>query len=79
MEVTDGVTAIGEKRDLLVELVTLGLEHLTQAPRRLRVQGLHKSTALAGGDILRILSMKGQDALAHDDFALRLFRLQLRT
>ena len=67
LKVPHGIATIGEKRDLLVPLMPLRLEHLEQAPFRLRIQGLHESKALAGGDILFVLPSEGQDALADND------------
>jgi hypothetical protein len=51
LEVTDGVTAVGEERDLLVQLHPLRLQDLKQAPFRFGVQRLHKAKALARRDL----------------------------
>ena len=48
LEVTHAIAAIGEKCDLLVELVALGLEHLEEPAFGFGVVGLDKSQTLAG-------------------------------
>jgi hypothetical protein len=63
------------KRELLVPFMSLGLQHLKETSFRFCIQSLDKLKALARGDILLILSAKGQDALTDDDFELLLFRL----
>jgi hypothetical protein len=72
LELTHRVPTIGQKRDLLVHVMALRLKHLEQAPLGLRIQGLDKPKALAGRDIRLILSAKGQEALADDDFEVTL-------
>ena len=54
LEVAHRVAAVGEKRELLVHLMALRLEHLEQAAFGLLVQGLDKPKALAGREILLI-------------------------
>ena len=47
LEVTDGVAAVRQKRDLLVQLHPLRLQDLEQAPFWCGVQRLHEAKALA--------------------------------
>jgi hypothetical protein len=55
LEVPDGIAAVREKGDLLVELVALGL-------------GLHEGKTFAGDGLLGFFpAVKGQETLARDD------------
>jgi hypothetical protein len=65
LEVADRITTIGEIRDLLVELVALGLQHLEEPAFGFLVIGLHEGKTLARDGLLGLFSpMKGQEALA---------------
>ena len=69
LEVTDSIATIGEKRDLLVELVALGLEHLEEPAFRFLVIGLHEGKTFAGDRLLGLFpTVKGQETLARNDF-----------
>jgi hypothetical protein len=57
----------------------LRFEDLEEVPFRLRIQGLDKPKALAGRDILVVVSSESEDALADDDFDMLLFSARLRT
>ena len=50
------VAAIGEKHDLLVELMPLRLEHLEQPPFGFLVIGLHEGKAFAGHRLFGLLT-----------------------
>jgi hypothetical protein len=56
LEVAHGLTTIGEKGDLLVELVPLRLEHLEQPPFRFLVIRLYKGETLTGDRRLGFLA-----------------------
>src|SRR6267142_257067 len=67
LEVPHGITAIGQKRDLLVELVALRLEHLEEATFGFLVIGLHEGKTLAGDRLLGLFpAVKGQETLARN-------------
>ena len=51
LEVADGIAAIREKRDLLVQLVALRLEHLEEAAFGFLVIRLDEGKTLAGDEI----------------------------
>src|SRR5205085_694157 len=70
LEISDRIAAIREKRELLVHLMALRLQHLEQAPFRFRIESLHKPKALAGRNIFRVLPSEGEDTLADNDFEL---------
>ena len=76
LELAHGVAAIGEKGDLLVQLVALRLEHFEQAPFGFLVKGLHEGKALAGDRLLGLLAAcERQETLAGDDLEPALLRL----
>ena len=56
LEIAHGVAAIGEKRDLLVQLVALGLEHLEEPAFGFLVIGLDEGKTLAGDGRLGLFS-----------------------
>ena len=58
LEITDRVAAIGEKRDLLVQLHPLGLEHRIEPTFGLLIQRLHEPKALARGEIVVLITSK---------------------
>ena len=63
------VAAIRQERELLVELVLLGVEHLKQAPFGFLVIGLDERKALTGDGLLgRLAPLEGQETFARDDF-----------
>src|SRR5712691_7926306 len=67
LEVAYGITAIGQKRDLLVQLVALGLEHLEEAAFGFLVIGLDESKTLAGDWRFDLFpSVKREETLARD-------------
>jgi hypothetical protein len=69
LEVPHGVAAIGEKGNLLVELVTLGLEHFEQASFGFLVISLDEGKAFAGDRLLGLLTPRErQETFAGDDF-----------
>src|SRR5262245_9278353 len=72
LEVPHGVAPVRQKRDLLVHLMALRVEHLEQAAFGLLVQGLHKPKALTGREILLSRSTNGQDAFPDDNFEVTL-------
>src|SRR5438876_11597833 len=67
LEVAHGITAIGEKGDLLVQLVALGLEHLKEAALGFLVIGLDESKTLAGDRRFGLFPpVKREETLARD-------------
>jgi hypothetical protein len=69
LEIPHGVAAVGEERDLLVQLVALRFGPLKQAAFRLLVIRLHKRKALAGDRLLGFLPpCEGQQTLPNDHF-----------
>src|SRR5215510_3486777 len=75
LEVPHGIPAIGQKRDLLIHLMPLRPQDLEEAPFWFRIQGLHKTQALAGRDLLLVVSSEGEDTFADNDFELLPFLL----
>jgi hypothetical protein len=70
LEIAYRVAPVRENRDLLVQLVALGLEHLEQAPFRLLVIGLYEGKAFIRGGLVELQApLEGQEALAGDVFA----------
>src|SRR5213592_2912984 len=68
LEVAHGIAAIGEKRDLLVQLVALGLEHLEEPAFGFGVVGLDKSKTLAGDGRFGLFPpVKREETLARND------------
>src|SRR5215475_10013099 len=68
LELPDGVPAIGEEGDLLVQLMALRLEHLVEPPFRFLVIGLDEGKAFAGhGGFGLLTPREGQEALPSDD------------
>lgn len=68
--------AVGEKGDLLIELVALGLEHPKEPAFRFLIIRLHEGKALTGDGLLRFLtSLESHEALANDDFEATLLAL----
>ena len=77
LEVAHGVAAIGEKGDLLVELVALRLEHLEEPAFGFLVIGLHEGKTLAGDRLLGLFpAVKGQETLARDHLEAALLPLR---
>ena len=76
-EIADGVAAVREKRDRLIELEPLRLQDLVQAPCRWSVQGWHEAKARAGGSLLVLIACEGARALADDALEVRLLRLPI--
>jgi hypothetical protein len=67
LEVTDGVAPIGEKRDLLIQLMALGLEHLKEPALRFLVIRLDEGKTLAGDRRRGLFApVKGEEALARN-------------
>src|SRR5215510_5274462 len=67
LKVAYGIAAIREKRDLLIELVALGLEHLEQPAFGFLIIGLDEGKTLAGDRLLGLFpTVKGQEALARN-------------
>ena len=66
------VAAIGEKRDLLVQLHPLGLKHLIEPTFGLLIQRLHEPKALARGEIVFLITSEGQGTLPHDNLEVML-------
>jgi hypothetical protein len=67
LELAHGVPTIGEKGDLLVELMALRLEHFEQATFWFLVVGLDKGKAFTGDSLFGLLApCKGQQTLARD-------------
>jgi hypothetical protein len=65
LEIPHGVAAIGEKSNLLVELVALQLEHLEEPPFRFLVMRLYERKALTGDWRFGLFSPReGQQTLA---------------
>jgi hypothetical protein len=78
LEVTHRVTPIREKRNLLVELVALRLEHLKEAAFGFLVIGLDEGKTLAGDRLLGFFpAVKGQETLARNHLEGPLFPLGL--
>src|SRR2546422_8488048 len=67
LEVTHAIAAIGEKCDLLVELVALGLEHLEEPAFGFLVIRLHEGKTFAGDGLLSLVSpVKVEQTLARN-------------
>src|SRR5262245_43582254 len=75
LEVTDGVTAVGEEGNLLVQLHPLRLQDLKQAPFRFGVQRLHKAKALARRGLVVLIACEGKRILADNDLKVVLLGL----
>src|SRR5262249_9865996 len=68
LELPKRVVAIREKRDRLVHLDVLRVQHLVETALRLGVQGLHKPKALERGRFVLFFTLvKTPDTLAHND------------
>ena len=77
LEVAHGIAAIGEKRDLLVQLVPLGLEHLKEPPFGFGVVGLDQSKTLAGDGRFGLFPpVKREEAPARDHLKAALLPLR---
>src|SRR4051812_40681146 len=77
LELSHGIATIGEKGDLLVQLVTLRLEDFEESPLRFLVKGLHEGETLAGDRFLGLFpTSEGEQTLAGDDLKPALFALR---
>src|SRR4030095_5788245 len=67
LQIADGVAAVREKRNLLVQLEPLRLQDLVQPAFRFGVHSLHKAKAFAGGGLLVLIAYEGERTLPDND------------